>query len=156
MINFDNSFILKRKKDLLKQKKEKEDAAAIPDGFAKGQSKRINFDDDADNVLKEEDIDATIKTVDKNLKKMKKKEMKEQKKASNEAKNTDSTKELDPKKLKKIQKEKERRKRKKAAEAAITTNNGENENSVVDFTEEHEKENQPSPPAKKKSVPKNI
>lgn len=139
-----------RKKDLLKQKKEKEAEAAIPDGFAKGQNKKINFEDDADDALKEEDIDATIKTVDKNLKKMKKKEMKEKKKASIEAKNTDSSKELDPKKLKKIQKEKERRKRKKAAEAASTTN-GENDKSVVDFTEEGEKENQPSPPAKKKS-----
>merc|ERR1712226_102666 len=104
---------LERKKDAIKQKKVKDDAAAITDGFVKGQNTKKKFSEDADEILKEEDIDTTIKTVDKNLKKIEKKERKEKKKAAIEVKMAEVKKELDPKKLKKIQKEKERRKRKK-------------------------------------------
>merc|ERR1712039_434051 len=109
-----------RKTEAEKAKKEKDHAAAIPDGFAKGVNKKKTFDTDAaDHIdVKDEsdiDIDNTIKKVDNKLKSLEKKKKKAEKKEKAEKKDQDK-KELDPKKLKKIQKEKERRKRKKEAE----------------------------------------
>merc|ERR1712156_1094524 len=97
-----------RKTEAEKAKKEKDHAAAIPDGFAKGVNKKKTFDMDAAHedhvdVKDESDIDNTIKKVDNKLKSL------EKKKKKAEIKDQDK-KELDPKKLKKIQKEKERRK----------------------------------------------
>merc|ERR1712088_147705 len=117
-----------RKAEALKVKKEKDDAAAIPDGFVKGVNKKKTFDmDDGDEVKVEGDIDQTIKKVDNKLKSLEKKKKKAEK----------EKKELDPKKLKKIQKEKERRKRKREAEERAEEE-VKPEKSVVDFTEDEE------------------
>merc|ERR1712037_354962 len=128
-----------RKAEAVKVKKEKDDAAAIPDGFVKGVNKKKTFDTDAGDddqvdVKVESDIDQTIKKVDNKLKTLEKKKKKAEKKEKAEK----EKKELDPKKLKKIQKEKERRdrrKRKREAEEKVKP-----EKSVVDFTEEDEEE----------------
>merc|ERR1712037_382264 len=124
-----------RKVEAVKVKKEKDDAAAIPDGFVKGVNKKKTFDTDAGDddqvdVKVESDIDQTIKKVDNKLKTLEKKKKKAEKKEKAE-KEKKEKKELDPKKLKKIQKEKERRKRKREAEEKVKP-----EKSVVDFTEE--------------------
>jgi len=138
-----------RKAEALKTKKEKDDAAAIPDGFAKGVNKKKTFDmdagdDDQVNVKDESGIDQTIKKVDNKLKNLEKKKKKAEKKEKVEK----DKKELDPKKLKKIQKEKERRKRKREAEEK--TEEVKPEKSVVDFTEEDEEEKTVSKPKKNK------
>merc|ERR1712210_217517 len=124
-----------RKAEAVKVKKEKDDAAAIPDGFVKGVNKKKTFDTDAGDddqvdVKVESDIDQTIKKVDNKLKTLEKKK----KKAEKEKK---EKKELDPKKLKKIQKEKERRKRKREAEEKAEEE-VKPEKSVVDFMEDEE------------------
>merc|ERR550517_1336216 len=134
-----------RKAEALKVKKEKDDAAAIPDGFVKGVNKKKTFDmDDGDEVKIEGDIDQTIKKVDNKLKSLEKKKKKAEKKEKAEK----EKKELDPKKLKKIQKEKERRKRKREAEEK--TEEVKPEKSVVDFTEEDEDEKTVPKPKKNK------
>jgi len=138
-----------RKAEALKTKKEKDDAAAIPDGFVKGVNKKKTFDmdagdDDQVNVKDESGIDQTIKKVDNKLKNLEKKKKKAEKKEKAEK----DKKELDPKKLKKIQKEKERRKRKREAEEK--TEEVKPEKSVVDFTEEDEEEKTVSKPKKNK------
>ena len=142
-----------RKAEALKVKKEKDDAAAIPDGFVKGVNKKKTFDmDDGDEVKIEGDIDQTIKKVDNKLKSLEKKKKKAEKKEKAE-KEKKEKKELDPKKLKKIQKEKERRKRKREAEEKAEEVKP--EKSVVDFTEEDEEEKtvpQPKKSKKKKFV----
>merc|ERR1712071_4418 len=128
-----------RKKDALKQKKDKDDAAAIPEGFVKGANKKKTFEyDDSEVAQNDEDIETTIKMVDNKLKNQ---EKKAKKKAAKEAA-VKKEKELDPKKLKKIQKEKERRKRKAAAEAAAGPKPAKVEESVVEFTEEADKESE--------------
>ena len=128
-----------RKKDALKQKKDKDDAAAIPEGFVKGANKKKTFEDDDSEVAQnDEDIETTIKMVDNKLKNQ---EKKAKKKAAKEAA-VKKEKELDPKKLKKIQKEKERRKRKAAAEAAAGPKPAKVEESVVEFNEEAEEESE--------------
>merc|ERR1712037_497610 len=126
-----------RKAEAVKVKKEKDDAAAIPDGFVKGVNKKKTFDTDAGDdyqvdVKVESDIDQTIKKVDNKLKTLEKKKKKE----------------LDPKKLKKIQKEKERRKRKREAEEKAEEVKP--EKSVVDFTGEDEEEQTAPKPKKNK------
>jgi len=138
-----------RKAEAVKAKKEKDDAAAIPDGFVKGVNKKKTFDtdsgdDDQVDVKVESDIDQTIKKVDNKLKTLEKKKKKAEKKEKAEK----DKKELDPKKLKKIQKEKERRKRKREAEEKAEEVKP--EKSVVDFTEEDEEENTVPKPKKNK------
>merc|ERR1711899_569166 len=112
-----------RKTEAEKAKKEKDHAAAIPDGFAKGVNKKKTFDMDAADedhvdVKDEGDIDNTIKKVDNKLKS-----------------------------LKKIQKEKERRKRKKEAEEKAEEVKP--EKGVVDFTQEDDEESTAAPKPKK-------
>ena len=146
-----------RKAEAVKAKKEKDDAAAIPDGFVKGVNKKKTFDTDAADdfqvdIKVESDIDQTIKKVDNKLKTLEKKKKKAEKKEKAE-KVKKEKKELDPKKLKKIQKEKERRKRKREAEEKAEEVKP--EKSVVDFTEEDEEEKtvpQPKKSKKKKFV----
>merc|ERR1712013_52359 len=132
-----------RKTEAEKAKKEKDHAAAIPDGFAKGVNKKKTFDTDAAD---EDDIDNTIKTVDNKLKSLEKKKKKAEKKEKAEKKDQDK-KELDPKKLKKIQQEKERRKRKKEAEEKAEEVKP--EKGVVDFTQEDDEESTAAPKHKK-------
>jgi len=140
-----------RKTEAEKAKKEKDHAAAIPDGFAKGVNKKKTFDIDAADedhvdVKNEGDIDNTIKKVDNKLKSLEKKKKKAEKKEKAEKKDQDK-KELDPKKLKKIQKEKERRKRKKEAEEKAEEVKP--EKGVVDFTQEDDEESTVAPKPKK-------
>ena len=140
-----------RKTEAEKVKKEKDHAAAIPDGFAKGVNKKKTFDTDAADedhvdVKDEGDIDNTIKKVDNKLKSLEKKKKKAEKKEKAEKKDQDK-KELDPKKLKKIQKEKERRKRKKEAEEKAEEVKP--EKGVVDFTQEDDEESTAAPKPKK-------
>merc|ERR1712200_395581 len=140
-----------RKTEAEKAKKEKDHAAAIPDGFAKGVNKKKTFDTDAADedhvdVKDEDDIDSTIKKVDNKLKSLEKKKKKAEKKEKAEKKDEDK-KELDPKKLKKIQKEKERRKRKKEAEEKAEEVKP--EKGVVDFTQEDDEESTATPKPKK-------
>merc|ERR1712004_261873 len=73
-----------RKTQAEKAKKEKDHAAAIPDGFAKGVNKKKTFDTDAadedhDDGKDESDIDNTIKKVDNKLKSLEKKKRKAEK-----------------------------------------------------------------------------
>ena len=142
-----------RKKEAELKKKEKDDAAAIPDGFAKGQNKKLKFGDYVEEVQGDGDIDKTIKKVDNKLKSIEKKEKKEKQKLKAEKrKSEEKKKEMDPKKLKKIEKEKARRKRKKEAEAGgVTTEGAKVEKAVVDFTEEADDDegNEAPPPSKK-------
>ena len=140
-----------RKTEAEKAKKEKDHAAAIPDGFAKGVNKKKTFDTDAADedhvdVKDEDDIYNTIKKVDNKLKSLEKKKKKAEKKEKAEKKDEDK-KELDPKKLKKIQKEKERRKRKKEAEEKVEEVKP--EKGVVDFTQEDDEESTAAPRPKK-------
>ena len=139
-----------RKAEAVKAKKEKDDAAAIPDGFVKGVNKKKTFDmdDDQVDVKVESDIDQTIKKVDNKLKNLEKKKKKAEKKEKKEEKAEKDKKELDPKKLKKIQKEKERRKRKREAEEKAEEVKP--EKSVVDFTGEDEEEQTAPKPKKNK------
>jgi len=126
-----------RKRDAELKKKEKEDAASIPDGFAKGLNKKLTFSD-IDTVQNDEDVEKAIKKIDNKLKTNEKKEKKKNKKEAAQkltAGDNPEKKELDPKKLKKIQKEKERRKRKKEAEASAV-NSSEPVNNTVEFQDE--------------------
>merc|ERR1712004_612097 len=66
-----------RKTEAEKAKKEKDHAAAIPDGFAKGVNKKKTFDTDAAD---EDDIDNTIKKVDNKLKSLERRKRKRRRK----------------------------------------------------------------------------